>query len=269
MSPRAPIGRRRPPRPRASPRPVPRSAPGSAYGIGGRGSARRRPTSSSPGSWCCWPSWRWASLWFTPLLIAPIIHRVMRTTISDRGITAVPLRGRRSLPWIVSAAFFDRGGSATPSATRKFGRRRQRRQFTLPAISFNSLPALSEMSGGCPTCHPARLADDEKVEVSTATATRQAPRINPDAGQVRPRGHRGRWDRRGRRDRRVRRGGRPPRLTRRAASPRRPGAPATRCTVARRPGAPEPEPGPRSPGPEGLTPHEPSARAGSASLMDE
>lgn len=130
------------------------------------------------------------SLWFTPLLIAPIIFIVwvmrVRTTISDRGITAVYLlRGRRSLPWDrFRGVLFDRGGSAYAVGHAEGSDADANDvKFTLPAISFNSLPALSEASGGRipDPVTPARLADDEKVEVFDRDGNSvKRPRINPD-----------------------------------------------------------------------------------------
>lgn len=112
--------------------------------------------------------------WLAPLLLVPVVFVVwllrVRTTVSDRGITAVYLlRGRRSLPWErFRGVLFDRGGKAYAvghSAGSDAGA--DDVKFPLPAISFNSLPALSEASGGRipDPITPAHAADDAKVKV--------------------------------------------------------------------------------------------------------
>lgn len=105
---------------------------------------------------------------FAFTLIAPLVYTVwifrVRTTLSSRGITAVYLlRGRRSVSWEnFSGIFFDKSGRAF--AVEK-GDKENR--FPLPAISFNSLPLLNEVSRGRipDPVTPARAAEDEKVEV--------------------------------------------------------------------------------------------------------
>lgn len=105
-------------------------------------------------------------LWFAPLLLVPLVYALwilrVRTTVSSRGITAVYLTGgRRSLPWNrFRGVLFDKRGKAFAVAD-------DDAKFSLPAISFNSLPALSDATDGRipDPVTPARLADEEKVEV--------------------------------------------------------------------------------------------------------
>lgn len=105
---------------------------------------------------------------FAFTLIFPILYTVwifrVRTTLSPRGITAVYLfRGRRSVSWEnFSGIFFDKGGRAFAVIK---GDKKDR--FALPAITFNSLPELNEVSGGRipDPVTPARAAEDEKIEV--------------------------------------------------------------------------------------------------------
>lgn len=113
------------------------------------------------------------SLWLTPLLLVPLIYALwimrVRTTVSSRGVTAVYfLGGRRSLPWNrFRGVLFDKRGRAFAVGRSKEDSEGDDVRFALPAITFNSLPALSEATEGRipDPVTPARLADDEKVEV--------------------------------------------------------------------------------------------------------
>lgn len=109
------------------------------------------------------------TLWFTPLLLVPLIYSAwilrVRTTVSDRGITAVYLVSRRrSLPWDRFRGLqFDKQGRGYAVST-------DDERFALPSITFNSLPALSDATNGRipDPVTPARLADEEMVEVFDA-----------------------------------------------------------------------------------------------------
>ncbi|MBP2332877.1 MULTISPECIES: PH domain-containing protein [Corynebacterium] len=113
------------------------------------------------------------SLWLSPLLLVPVVYALwilrVRTTVSSRGITAVYfLGGRRSLPWNrFRGVLFDKRGRAYAVGRSTDGAEDDDVRFALPAITFNSLPALSEATDGRipDPVTPARLADDEKVEV--------------------------------------------------------------------------------------------------------
>ncbi|WP_295627154.1 PH domain-containing protein [uncultured Corynebacterium sp.] len=114
-------------------------------------------------------------LWFAPLLLVPLIYSLwimrVRTTVGARGITAVPFLGeRRSLPWNrFRGVLFDKRGRAfaVGSSNELSEDTRDDVRFPLPAITFNSLPALNEASGGRipDPITPALAAEEEKVEV--------------------------------------------------------------------------------------------------------
>ncbi|MBV7295148.1 PH domain-containing protein [Corynebacterium sp. TAE3-ERU12] len=108
----------------------------------------------------------WWTLIF-PLLYVVWIHRV-RTTIDQRGITAVPLFGKRHfLPWSdFRGVLFSKSGMAY--AVAKDGNDADKAErFRMPAISFNSLPSLSEATGGrIPDALSAGIAArDDMVEI--------------------------------------------------------------------------------------------------------
>ncbi len=113
------------------------------------------------------------SLWLTPLLLAPLVYALwimrVRTTVSSRGITAVYfVGGHRSLPWErFRGILFDKRGRALAVGRSSEDSEDDDVRFALPAISFNSLPALSEATRGRipDPVTPGRLADEEKVEV--------------------------------------------------------------------------------------------------------
>ncbi|MFD5867311.1 PH domain-containing protein [Corynebacterium sp. NPDC060344] len=113
------------------------------------------------------------SLWLTPLLLVPVIYSVwilrVRTTVSSRGITAVYLvGGRRSLPWNrFRGVLFDKRGRAFAVGRSTEDGQDDDVRFSLPAITFNSLPALSEATGGRipDPVTPAHLAEGDKVEI--------------------------------------------------------------------------------------------------------
>ena len=104
--------------------------------------------------------------WFALTLIAPIIYSVwimrVRTTVGPRGVTAVYLFAkRRSIAWKdFKGIFFNKGGRA-------FAVNSKDEKIALPAITFNSLPALNEVTGGLipDPVTSARIAEDEKIEV--------------------------------------------------------------------------------------------------------
>ena len=103
---------------------------------------------------------------FALTLLAPALYSLwilrVRTTVGPRGITAVYLFGsRRSVPWSkFKGLFFNKSGRAFAVTT-------DDTKIALPAITFNSLPELKEATNGLipDPVTPARLAQDEKVEV--------------------------------------------------------------------------------------------------------
>lgn len=117
-------------------------------------------------------------LWFAPLLLVPLAYSIwimrVRTTVSSRGITAVYLlRPNISLPWDrFRGVLFDKRGRAFAVAD-------DESRFSLPAITFNSLPALSAATGGLipDPVTPAREADDAKVEIfdSSGNSVKKTP----------------------------------------------------------------------------------------------
>lgn len=104
--------------------------------------------------------------WLAITLLAPLIYTLwifrVRTTVGPRGITAVYLvKQRKSVPWENFAGlFFDKGGRA-------FAVTKDKERIALPAISFNSLPELKEVTGGMipDPITSAKLAANDKVEV--------------------------------------------------------------------------------------------------------
>ncbi|WP_448851091.1 PH domain-containing protein [Corynebacterium sp. 335C] len=105
-------------------------------------------------------------LWFSWTVLLPIayavwIHRV-RTEVGPRGISAVYLlRGTRTASWDeFRGVLFTKQGRA-------WAVKRDESKFALPAISFNTMPALSEASGGRipDPLTPALAAIDDMVEV--------------------------------------------------------------------------------------------------------
>ncbi|MDO4909264.1 MAG: PH domain-containing protein [Corynebacterium sp.] len=87
----------------------------------------------------------WAPKYLFWLLFIPLIfiYAVLRsyTVVNDKGITAhYAFKGPRSLDWDhFDGIRFGRGGSFARSG---------KEEFSLPGISFNSLPTLSKVSNG-------------------------------------------------------------------------------------------------------------------------
>lgn len=76
-----------------------------------------------------------------PILLAFWIHR-LRTVVTEEGVTAVSLRGRRSATWDeISGLQFPRWFAVR--AVRK-----DKSKFALPAITYRDLPRLSAASRG-------------------------------------------------------------------------------------------------------------------------
>ncbi|WP_227659043.1 MULTISPECIES: PH domain-containing protein [unclassified Corynebacterium] len=84
-----------------------------------------------------------------------------RTTVTTRGITAhYAFRGPRSMTWEEFEGIGFKGSTS-------FARSRRGDQFSLPAVSFNSLPALAQASGGRipDALTVGRKAVDDKVAI--------------------------------------------------------------------------------------------------------
>ncbi|CAM3280915.1 PH domain-containing protein [Williamsia muralis] len=76
-----------------------------------------------------------------PILLALWIHR-LRTIVTEDGVTAVSLRGRRSATWDQIAGLqFPKWGAVRAIRTDKS-------KLVLPAITFRDLPRLSAASRG-------------------------------------------------------------------------------------------------------------------------
>lgn len=84
--------------------------------------------------------------WFAPLIVIPVVLSafiIRLRTVADRdGVTARTLLGRETLAWddIDGLRF---GRSSWASAHLKDGR-----ELRLPAVTFATLPLLTEVSGG-------------------------------------------------------------------------------------------------------------------------
>lgn len=104
--------------------------------------------------------------WLAVTVLAPLIYTMwifrVRTTVGPRGITAVYLtRQRRSVAWEDFAGlFFSKSGRA-------FAVTKSEERVALPAITFNSLPELSDATGGLipDPISAARESANDKVEV--------------------------------------------------------------------------------------------------------
>ncbi|MBU9764412.1 PH domain-containing protein [Mycobacterium sp. TNTM28] len=84
--------------------------------------------------------------WFTVLLVIPIALSVAifwyRTTADADGVTARSLRGSRTLPWSdIKGLRFDRSSWAIADLN-------DGTELRLPAVTFATLPLLTEVSGG-------------------------------------------------------------------------------------------------------------------------
>ncbi|MDO4610089.1 PH domain-containing protein [Corynebacterium sp.] len=108
-------------------------------------------------------------LWFSWTILLPIAYVVwinrVRTVIGPKGVTAVYLvRGSRTASWDdFRGVLFTKQGRAYAVE----GAEGDESRFPLPAITFNSMPAVSEASGGRipDPLTPALAAVDDMVEV--------------------------------------------------------------------------------------------------------
>lgn len=84
--------------------------------------------------------------WFVVLLLIPVAMSVVvaryRTLADRETVTARTLFGRQTVPWEdIDGLRFGRRAWAV-------ARRRDGTEFTLPAVTFSTLPVLTEASGG-------------------------------------------------------------------------------------------------------------------------
>ncbi|WP_036465496.1 PH domain-containing protein [Mycolicibacterium iranicum] len=84
--------------------------------------------------------------WFVVLLVIPVMLSIViaryRTLADREAVTARTLFGRRTVPWDdIDGLRFGRKAWAV-------ARRRDGSEFTLPAVTFSTLPVLTEASGG-------------------------------------------------------------------------------------------------------------------------
>jgi hypothetical protein len=81
-----------------------------------------------------------------PVLVALWIHR-LRTIVTEEGVTAVSLRGRRSATWDqINGLQFPRWGAVRAVLNESSDGKKSK--LALPAISFRDLPRLSDASRG-------------------------------------------------------------------------------------------------------------------------
>jgi hypothetical protein len=86
------------------------------------------------------PGW-FAVLFLIPALASALVMR-LRTTADRSGVTARRLFGSQTIPWDdIDGLRFGRGSWAV-------ARRRDDSEVTLPAVTFATLPQLTEASGG-------------------------------------------------------------------------------------------------------------------------
>ncbi len=108
----------------------------------------------------------WKFSWFFWVPVVPLLFVVwvlrVRTTISERGIAAVYLfRSNQTVSWDdFAGVLFPKGGTA-------YAVRKDDTKFSLPGITFNDMPKVSDASGGrIPDPVTAgRKAADESVTV--------------------------------------------------------------------------------------------------------
>ncbi|MFB1296736.1 PH domain-containing protein [Mycobacterium sp. pW049] len=84
--------------------------------------------------------------WFVVLLLIPVAMSIVvaryRTLADRETVTARTLLGRQTVPWEdIDGLRFGRRAWAV-------ARRRDGTEFTLPAVTFSTLPVLTEASGG-------------------------------------------------------------------------------------------------------------------------
>jgi hypothetical protein len=121
-----------------------------------------------------------------PVLLALWIHR-LRTIVTEDGVTAVTLRGRKSATWEQIAGLqFPRWGAVRAVLTNKS-------KLVLPAISFRDLPRLAEASRGrIPDPYAVDSPDQERIDDEPAGTPAvhddAADRSDPPADEVPRRG---------------------------------------------------------------------------------
>lgn len=100
-----------------------------------------------------------------PILLAFWIHR-LRTIVTDEGVTAVNLRGRRSATWDeISGLQFPRWFAVRAVL-------KDKSKIALPAITFRDLPRLSAASRGrIPDPYAIDSPDAERIESEGETAS--------------------------------------------------------------------------------------------------
>ncbi|KQB83837.1 Low molecular weight protein antigen 6 [Corynebacterium oculi] len=92
-----------------------------------------------------------------------------RTSVDSRGITAhYAFRGSRTVTWEDFEGIGFKGSTS-------FARSRTGEQFSLPAVSFNSLPALAQASGG--RIPDALTVGREAVDDKVAIVRRNGERV--------------------------------------------------------------------------------------------
>jgi hypothetical protein len=100
-----------------------------------------------------------------PILLALWIHR-LRTIVTEDGVTAVSLRGRRSATWDQIAGLqFPKWGAVRAIRTDKS-------KLVLPAITFRDLPRLSAASRG-------RIPDPYAIDSPEQERIAAEPRSEP------------------------------------------------------------------------------------------
>jgi hypothetical protein len=109
-----------------------------------------------------------------PVLVALWIHR-LRTIVTEEGVTAVSLRGRRSATWDqINGLQFPRWGAVRAVLNDKADGNTSK--LVLPAISFRDLPRLSDASRGripdpyaVDSPEQERIDDDPEPDVTSVT----------------------------------------------------------------------------------------------------
>lgn len=112
------------------------------------------------------PAWGWV-FWLIPIAFAWWVYR-SQTKVDAHGISARTWRGSHSVAWAdIKGLNFSKSGGAQVVTTSD-------KRLALPAVGFNDLPRISELSGGR-IPNPFAVALPEEPSSTEPTAADDAP----------------------------------------------------------------------------------------------